>query len=179
MVGMDKTFSNEFRNLVACWWHTRTYHLNMVTINRISLIMWQHRPIFPKKNPLYHSQSLFFCHQNMKFCLKNIHWLLVCNGFSLKSTFLCDLNPNLAKSSCIIASPPTSWNWKKHVHITQIKLSTYIIMVSTPCYIIIYIALGSTWLHNVLVIGDDQLMKKWIDFVKIKFELNDFACNLN
>jgi hypothetical protein len=100
MVGMDKTFSNEFPNLVACWWHTRTYHLNMVTINRISLIMWQHRPIFPKKNPLYHPQSLFFCHQDMKFCLKNIHWLLVCNGFSLKSTFLCDLNPNLAKSSC-------------------------------------------------------------------------------
>jgi len=100
MVGMDKNFSNEFTYLVACWWHTRTYHLNMVTINWISLIMWQHRPIFPKKNPLYHSQSLFFCHQDMKFCLKNIHWLLICNGFFLKSTFLCDLNPNLAKSSC-------------------------------------------------------------------------------
>jgi len=40
--------------------------------------------------------------------------------------------------------------------------------------------------HNMVAqcVGDwwwstDQLMKKWIDFVKIKFELNDFACNLN
>jgi hypothetical protein len=100
MVGMDKISSNEFRNLVACCQHTRTYHLNMVTINWISLIMWQHRPIFPNKSPLYHSQSLFFLSSRYEILPEKNHWLLACNGFFLKSTFLCDLNPNLAKSSC-------------------------------------------------------------------------------